>query len=94
MPGSSSKPKRRASSTSLRAPSRAPSGAKTELHDSANAASSVPPQASPLAFCNATPSSVASVWIGKLSDGRAMPKRRTPASVTILNVEPGGWAAE
>ena len=45
------KPNLSAIATSRAAPSRAPSGAKTELHDTANAFRSVPPHASPLAFC-------------------------------------------
>ena len=45
------KPNRSAMATSRLPPSLAPSGANTELHDTANAFSSVPPQASPLALC-------------------------------------------
>jgi hypothetical protein len=39
-------------------------GAKTELHDSAKACASVPPQLSPFAFWISTPSSVAAVCTG------------------------------
>ena len=46
------KPKRSAVATSRLAPSLTPSGANTELHDTANALSSVPPQSSPPAFCS------------------------------------------
>ena len=58
------KPNRSATSTRRLAPSFTPSGAKTELQDSANDATSVPPHASPLAFSTGTPSIVASVWTG------------------------------
>ena len=46
------KPKRSAVATSRLAPSLAPRGANTELHDTANELMSVPPQSSPLAFCS------------------------------------------
>ena len=55
-PGSSLKPKRSAAATSRFAPSSAPSGAKTELHECAKLLRSVPPQNSPLAFWISTPS--------------------------------------
>ena len=64
--GSSLKPKRSAAATSRSAPSLAPSGAKTELQESANDVVSEPPHASPLAFSSSTPSSVAAVCTGKL----------------------------
>ena len=44
------KPNRSAVATSRAPPSFAPSGANTELHETANAFSRVPPHASPLAF--------------------------------------------
>ncbi len=44
------KPNCSAIATSRCAPTLAPSGANTELQETANAFSSVPPQASPLAF--------------------------------------------
>src|SRR3954451_16255444 len=52
------KPKRSAILTSRVAPSVAPSGANTELHDTANARARVPPQFSPLALSSFTPLSV------------------------------------
>ncbi len=92
--GSSLKPKRSAVATSRRAPSLAPSGAKTELQDSANDASRLPPHDSPLAFWSSTPSRVADVETGKCAVRLTTPDCSAPASVTILNVEPGGWGAE
>ena len=53
------KPNRSAVATSRAAPSLTPSGANTELHDTAKASSSVPPHSSPLALLSLTPSSVA-----------------------------------
>ena len=50
-----------------RGPELAPSGAKTELQETANELRSVPPQDSPLAFCSVKPSIVASVTTGKVS---------------------------
>ena len=44
------KPKRSAIRTSRAAPTLTPSGANTELHETANAFRNVPPHASPLAF--------------------------------------------
>ena len=60
-PASWLKPKRSAIATSRGAPSLTPSGANTELHETANASSSVPPHSSPLALFSLTPSSVA--WV-------------------------------
>src|SRR3954468_21819032 len=94
MPGSSFQPKRWATSTSLPAPSLAPSGAKTLLHDSANDCSSVPPHDSPLAFSRRTPDSVVSVATGNAVDGFARPASSAPASVMILKVDPGGCRAD
>ena len=62
--GASPNPNARAAATSRRAPSLAPSGAKTELHDSANDCWSVPPHASPPALRSVTPESVAPVCTG------------------------------
>ena len=45
------KPKRSAVATNRSAPSLAPRGANTELQETANAFSNVPPQSSPLALC-------------------------------------------
>ena len=90
MPTGSLKPNFSAVATSLRAPTLAPSGAKTELHDSANDSTSVPPHDSPLAFCSRTPDRWVSVWTGKTVEGLAAPASRTAVSVIILNVEPGG----
>ena len=58
------KPKRSAYSTSRFAPSFAPSGANTELHEFAVALASEPPQAPPPALRKATPESVAAVCTG------------------------------
>jgi hypothetical protein len=63
-PGSWLNPNRSAAATSRSAPSFAPSGAKTELHECANDVSRLPPQDSPCAFWSSTPSSVAAVWTG------------------------------
>ena len=93
-PGSWLKPKRSAVLTSCSAPSLAPSGAKTELQESAKDCRSVPPQDSPWAFWSSTPSIVAAVWTGNLAPGLTTPSSSAPASVMILNVEPGGWGAE
>ena len=64
MPGGRLKPKSSAISTRRRAPTRAPSGAKTLLHDSAKECISVPPHDSPLAFWISTPSSLVAVCAG------------------------------
>ena len=88
------KPKRSAMPTSLAAPTFTPSGAKTELHDCTNASSSVPPHDSPSAFCNVTPSRTVWVATGYWVDGLAACARSAVASVTSLNVEPGGWGDE
>ena len=93
-PGSWLKPKRSAVSTSRFAPSSAPIGANTELQESANDCRSDPPQASPWAFWSLTPSSVVSVCTGNFSVALTTLASSAPASVTILNVEPGGWGAE
>jgi hypothetical protein len=93
-PGSSLKPKRSAAATSFSAPSSAPIGANTELHEWANELISEPPQDSPCAFSSSTPSSVAAVSTGKLSFRRTVPASSAPASVMILKTEPGGCGAE
>ena len=93
-PGSPLKPNRSAAATRRLAPSSAPIGAKTELQECANAFASDPPQDSPLAFSSSTPSSTAAVSTGYLLDFFATPASSAPASVTILNTEPGGWGAE
>ena len=64
MSGGALKPKRSAAATRRLAPSWAPSGAKTELHDFAKETTSEPPQYSPLAFSRSTPSSTALVCTG------------------------------
>lgn len=93
MPVGSLKPKRSAAATSFGAPSRAPSGANTELHDSANASASVPPQASPPAFERSTPSSTAWVWTGNAVDGLTIPAWSAADVVMTLKVDPGGCSA-
>ncbi len=93
-PGSLLKPNRSAAATRRSAPSSAPIGAKTELHECANADLSEPPHASPWAFSSTTPSSVADVWTGYLLVGLATPASSAAASVTILNTDPGGCGAE
>ena len=80
--------------TSRRAPSFAPSGANTELHECANELTSEPPQASPPALRSATPSSVAAVWTGYIVDGRTIRLSSAAAAVMILNTEPGGCGAD
>src|SRR5207245_421915 len=59
MLGCSPHPKARAVATRRRAPSLAPSGANTELHDFVNASVKEPPHASPEAFRSLTPDKVA-----------------------------------
>ena len=88
------KPNCSAVSTSRSAPTFAPSGANTELQESANELLSEPPHASPWAFWSFTPSSCVSVWTGKLAFALTLPASSAAASVMILNVEPGGWGAE
>src|SRR3954451_12122965 len=87
IPGGSPKPKRRATETSRLAPSLAPSGAKTLLHDSANDWNSVPPHDSPVAVSSVPPDSVVSFCTGNFVDGLARPASSTAEAVTILNVE-------
>ena len=62
--GRSLNPNRSAAATSRRAPSFAPSGANTELHDTTNALTSEPPHASLLALRSSTPDSRAAVRTG------------------------------
>ena len=62
--GRSSKPNSRAARTSRRAPSLAPSGAKTELQEWMNELVSVPPHDSPPALRSVTPDRVAAVRTG------------------------------
>ena len=93
IPGGWLKPNRSAVATSRAAPSFTPSGANTELHDTANASTRVPPHSSPLALCSSTPSSVASVASANVLRGLATPACSTPLTVTILNVDPGGCSA-
>ncbi len=69
------KPNASAVSTRRFAPSFAPRGAKTELQETANAWTSVPPQTSPPAFDSGTPESTA--W---LSNGNVEVILVTPAS--------------
>ena len=76
------------------APSFAPSGAKTELHESMKACVSEPPHDSPPALRSVTPESVAEVRTGKEVDGVATPAASAPDRVMILNVEPGGCGAD
>ena len=63
------KPNRSAMFTSRLPPSFAPSGANTELHETANAFRNVPPHASPLAFWSVKPLIVAEVSIGNTVAG-------------------------
>src|SRR5258707_6261092 len=90
MPGAWLKPKRSAVATRRGAPSLTPSGANTELHETAKASASEPPHSSPLALLSLTPSSVAYVAYGNVVAGLATCALNTPVSVTILNVDPGG----
>ena len=62
--GRSLKPKASAIRTRRVAPSLAPSGAKTELHESTNDCVSEPPHDSPPALRSLTPESVANVRTG------------------------------
>ena len=64
MRGVSLKPKASARATSFLAPTLAPSGAKTELQESAKDCARLPPQDSLLALASLTPESVADVWTG------------------------------
>ena len=93
-PGSSLKPKRSAAATSRFAPSSAPSGAKTELHECAKLLRSVPPQNSPLAFWISTPSISVRSWIANFAERLTTLASSAAASVMILNVLPGGCGAD
>ena len=73
MLGCWSNPNARAIPTRRRAPTLAPSGANTELHDTVNASVKDPPQASPPAFRSSTPDRVAEVRIGYVLEGVATP---------------------
>ena len=74
------KPKASAQRTRRRAPSLAPSGAKTELHESAKEVARVPPHASSLALRSGTPESVADGLHGiaarRRRDARLQRRRR------------------
>src|SRR5438270_2218627 len=87
-------PKRSAMSTSRLAPSFAPSGANTELQETANAFRKVPPHASPPAFWSVNPLIVDEVWTGKTVPSLTIPASRAPVAVIIFIVEPGGCSAE
>ncbi len=89
-PGELLKPKRSAVATSRAAPTFTPSGANTELHDTANASARLPPHDSPLAFSSFTPSSVVKVAYGNMLLARATLASSAAVSVTILKVDPGG----
>src|SRR5450755_3081901 len=89
-----SKPKRLAVATRSAQHRLTPSGAKTELHDTAKAFTSVPPHASPLAFCMVKPLIVVWVWIGKVVLGLTIPACSAPVVVMIFIVEPGGCTEE
>ena len=88
------KPNRSAMSTSRLPPSFAPSGANTELHDTANAFRKVPPHASPPAFWRLNPLIVADVWIGNSVPSVTIPASSAPVAVIIFIVDPGGCSAE
>src|SRR5262249_9781734 len=62
--GGSLKPDASAAATSRLAPSLAPSGAKTELHESAKDCVMLPPHDSPPALESLTPDKVAALWCG------------------------------
>src|SRR6185437_7021464 len=79
------KPYASASRTRRRAPSLAPSGAKTELQECANDVASEPPHDSLLALASRTPDSTAPVCTGYALDTFAIPACSAPDSVTILN---------
>lgn len=87
-PGDWLKPNASAVLTSFSAPSLAPSGAKTELHDFANDTVSEPPQAEPNEFSSFTPLSVAAVSTGNCAVGVVVLFSSAPATVIILKVEP------
>ena len=94
MIGSAFQPYRSAASTSLSAPTFTPSGANTELHDSAKLSWKLPPQNSPLAFSSSTPSMMAALSTGNSSEGLTSRCSSAAVVVMILKVEPGGWGAE
>ena len=87
-------PKRSAMATSRAPPTFTPSGANTELQETANALSRVPPHDSPPAFCIVKPSIVVELWIGKVVASVTMPACRAAVVVMIFIVEPGGWTEE
>src|ERR1700716_2129061 len=72
-------------------PTFAPSGANTELHDSANELTKLPPQDSPLAFDRGTPERTAAVSTGNWSLSLTFLSSSAAVVVMILNVDPGGW---
>ena len=94
MSGRELKPKRSAVSTRRCAPTFTPSGANTELHDSAKLLANVPPQNSPFAFSRSTPSIVVLSCTGNGVVSFTSPASSAAVAVTILKVEPGGCGAE
>src|SRR3954451_21811607 len=88
------KPNFSAAATSRLPPSFTPSGAKTELHDSAKLFANEPPHDSPLAFWRSTPSITACVSTGNCVDSFTRWCSKAAVVVMILNVEPGGCGAE
>ena len=76
--------------TSRWAPTFTPSGANTELHETANAFSSVPPHASPPALRSVYPPTLAAVAIGKVVPRLTTLACSAAVEVMIFIVEPGG----
>src|SRR3954447_25141113 len=85
--GCSLKPNFWAVSTSRLAPTFTPSGAKTELHDSAKLFANEPPHDSPFAFSRPTPSMVAFVSTGNDEVGLTMLLSSAAVAVMTLKVE-------
>src|SRR3954462_5008244 len=88
--GVSLKPYRSAAPTSFFAPTFTPSGANTELHDSAKDWANVPPHDSPFAFERLTPSITACVSTGNVEDVLTALSSSAAVAVIILKVDPGG----
>ena len=88
------KPNRSAVARNRLAPTLTPSGPNTELHETANAFTSVPPQFSPPALVSVKPPTVAWVAYGKFVLGVTRWAPSAAVVVTIFIVEPGGCNAE
>ena len=92
--GAALKPKRSAVPTRRSEPILGPSGAKTLLHERANAWTKVPPHSSLLALAISRPPTVAELTTGNRSSSLTTPASSAAVVVITLKVEPGGCGAE